>query len=57
MDDNQFWLSVWSVVAAAIVTIVVAVCVHEYAIQRYALGQGYVQEQRIGESGLIWRKP
>lgn len=56
MDENKFWISLWSLCAAVIITLIIVGFGHNYLIFKTATEHGLCQTAIAGFTGPAWEK-
>lgn len=56
MEENQFWVRVWSVIVTGVVLAIFTFTVYEYKENCLYVENGYEQSMEIGRSMPLWKK-
>ena len=56
MNENKFWILVWSLLTAVLITLIISIACYNVTTTELYTSRGYCEEALVGSSYTIWTK-
>ena len=56
MNENKFWILVWSLLTAVLITLIISVAYYNVITAELYTSRGYCEEALVGSTYTIWTK-